>query len=248
MRPTAAASRTGPWSRCRSAKICATRGPRMCSACLNMCPACERTGGQAYGSVYPGPIGAILDPLPREARRRPGGCPARVAVEQLARPSPAAAGVVPRPVAPHRGRLPRRARPVRRLRGGGPDRRRPRWGHRPRRRTGSGRGAVLGAGPAPLRGHARPGRSRDRPGPSWRAGRGATHLGGAIVVGRRAFGLWVRRWRLSRIGNRDHRLAADGHAGRSTDRAAARSGGRSCSTSGRRDSLKCRPGPRWTSG
>ncbi|MCP2260544.1 L-lactate dehydrogenase complex protein LldF [Streptoalloteichus tenebrarius] len=33
-----------------------------CSACLNSCPVYERTGGQAYGSVYPGPIGAILTP------------------------------------------------------------------------------------------------------------------------------------------------------------------------------------------
>ena len=33
-----------------------------CSACLNICPVYERTGGHAYGSVYPGPIGAILAP------------------------------------------------------------------------------------------------------------------------------------------------------------------------------------------
>jgi L-lactate dehydrogenase complex protein LldF len=33
-----------------------------CSACLNVCPVYSRTGGQAYGSVYPGPIGAILSP------------------------------------------------------------------------------------------------------------------------------------------------------------------------------------------
>jgi L-lactate dehydrogenase complex protein LldF len=33
-----------------------------CSACLNVCPVYERTGGAAYGSVYPGPIGAILTP------------------------------------------------------------------------------------------------------------------------------------------------------------------------------------------
>ena len=32
-----------------------------CSACLNICPVYARTGGHAYGSVYPGPIGAILD-------------------------------------------------------------------------------------------------------------------------------------------------------------------------------------------
>jgi L-lactate dehydrogenase complex protein LldF len=34
-----------------------------CSACLNACPVYERVGGHAYGSVYPGPIGAILNPL-----------------------------------------------------------------------------------------------------------------------------------------------------------------------------------------
>lgn len=33
-----------------------------CSACLNICPVYERTGGHAYHSVYPGPIGAILTP------------------------------------------------------------------------------------------------------------------------------------------------------------------------------------------
>jgi L-lactate dehydrogenase complex protein LldF len=33
-----------------------------CSACLNVCPVYERTGGHAYGSVYAGPIGAILTP------------------------------------------------------------------------------------------------------------------------------------------------------------------------------------------
>ena len=33
-----------------------------CSACLNVCPVYEHTGGHAYGSVYPGPIGAILSP------------------------------------------------------------------------------------------------------------------------------------------------------------------------------------------
>jgi L-lactate dehydrogenase complex protein LldF len=36
-----------------------------CSACINVCPVYERTGGHAYGSVYPGPIGAILTPMLR---------------------------------------------------------------------------------------------------------------------------------------------------------------------------------------
>ncbi|WP_019634201.1 lactate utilization protein B [Actinomadura atramentaria] len=33
-----------------------------CSACLNVCPVYQRAGGHAYGSPYPGPIGAILSP------------------------------------------------------------------------------------------------------------------------------------------------------------------------------------------
>ena len=39
-----------------------------CSACLNVCPVYERTGGHAYDSVYPGPIGAILTPLLSDVR------------------------------------------------------------------------------------------------------------------------------------------------------------------------------------
>jgi L-lactate dehydrogenase complex protein LldF len=40
-----------------------------CSACLNVCPVYERVGGHAYGSVYPGPIGAILNPQLRQVER-----------------------------------------------------------------------------------------------------------------------------------------------------------------------------------
>jgi L-lactate dehydrogenase complex protein LldF len=40
-----------------------------CSACLNVCPVYERTGGHAYESVYPGPIGAILTPQLTGERR-----------------------------------------------------------------------------------------------------------------------------------------------------------------------------------
>jgi L-lactate dehydrogenase complex protein LldF len=39
-----------------------------CSACLNVCPVYSRTGGHAYESVYPGPIGAILTPQLHELR------------------------------------------------------------------------------------------------------------------------------------------------------------------------------------
>ncbi len=33
-----------------------------CGACLNTCPVYKQTGGHAYGWVYSGPIGAVLDP------------------------------------------------------------------------------------------------------------------------------------------------------------------------------------------
>jgi L-lactate dehydrogenase complex protein LldF len=46
-----------------------------CSACLNVCPVYQRVGGHAYGSPYPGPIGAILSPQLRGAA---GGRPAPV--------------------------------------------------------------------------------------------------------------------------------------------------------------------------
>ncbi len=45
-----------------------------CSACMNVCPVYERTGGHSYNSVYPGPIGAIITPQllgPGEAKTLP---------------------------------------------------------------------------------------------------------------------------------------------------------------------------------
>jgi L-lactate dehydrogenase complex protein LldF len=33
-----------------------------CAACMNHCPVYTRLGGHAYGTVYPGPIGSILEP------------------------------------------------------------------------------------------------------------------------------------------------------------------------------------------
>ena len=33
-----------------------------CGACMNHCPVYQRIGGHGYGTVYPGPIGAILEP------------------------------------------------------------------------------------------------------------------------------------------------------------------------------------------
>ena len=59
-----------------------------CGACLYACPVYQQIGGHAYGSVYSGPVGAVLTPallgldaLPRPAagqqpvRRLPGGVP-----------------------------------------------------------------------------------------------------------------------------------------------------------------------------
>jgi L-lactate dehydrogenase complex protein LldF len=65
-----------------------------CSACMNVCPVYERTGGHAYGSVYPGPIGAILTPqLTGEASSLPyasslcgacfDACPVRIDIPSM---------------------------------------------------------------------------------------------------------------------------------------------------------------------
>jgi L-lactate dehydrogenase complex protein LldF len=40
-----------------------------CGACLNVCPVYRHIGGHAYGSVYSGPIGAVLTPLLQPTRR-----------------------------------------------------------------------------------------------------------------------------------------------------------------------------------
>jgi L-lactate dehydrogenase complex protein LldF len=47
-----------------------------CGSCLNACPVYAKVGGQAYGSVYSGPIGAVLTPLltgmrPGQGRKLP---------------------------------------------------------------------------------------------------------------------------------------------------------------------------------
>ncbi len=34
-----------------------------CAACINVCPVYRQIGGHSYGSIYPGPIGAVLTPL-----------------------------------------------------------------------------------------------------------------------------------------------------------------------------------------
>jgi L-lactate dehydrogenase complex protein LldF len=48
-----------------------------CGACLNSCPVYQTIGGHAYGSVYSGPIGALLSSLllpPEDTRDLPFGC------------------------------------------------------------------------------------------------------------------------------------------------------------------------------
>ena len=69
-----------------------------CSACLNHCPVYTAIGGHAYGSVYSGPMGAVLTPalasLPR-ARHLPNAstfcgrcaevCPVRIPLPDLLR-------------------------------------------------------------------------------------------------------------------------------------------------------------------
>lgn len=34
-----------------------------CAACINVCPVYRHVGGHSYGSIYPGPVGAVLTPL-----------------------------------------------------------------------------------------------------------------------------------------------------------------------------------------
>lgn len=41
-----------------------------CGACLNVCPVYRHVGGHAYGSVYSGPIGAVLTPLLKRDEQR----------------------------------------------------------------------------------------------------------------------------------------------------------------------------------
>jgi hypothetical protein len=66
----------------------------------------ERTGGHAYGSPYPGPIGAIITPLLRGVGQPQAGGAARV--------DPAAAAAAQR-VDPHPGRAGAAARVIPRL-------------------------------------------------------------------------------------------------------------------------------------
>ena len=67
-----------------------------CGACMNHCPVYTRIGGHGYGTVYPGPIGAILEPqlqgLDRQGELAQAStlcgacaevCPVRIPIPQL---------------------------------------------------------------------------------------------------------------------------------------------------------------------
>jgi L-lactate dehydrogenase complex protein LldF len=43
-----------------------------CAACLNVCPVYRNVGGHTYGSVYSGPIGAVLTPLLQQDMKEAG--------------------------------------------------------------------------------------------------------------------------------------------------------------------------------
>jgi len=43
-----------------------------CGACLNVCPVYRQVGGHSYGSVYSGPIGAVLTPLLQQGQKEAG--------------------------------------------------------------------------------------------------------------------------------------------------------------------------------
>ena len=43
-----------------------------CGACLNVCPVYRQVGGHSYGSVYPGPIGAVITPLLQQDKKQWG--------------------------------------------------------------------------------------------------------------------------------------------------------------------------------
>ena len=76
-----------------------------CGCCLNACPVYGKVGGHAYGSAYPGPVGAVLTPSLaglEETRHLPNAsslcgrceevCPMRIPDPGDAAPSPRAGG------------------------------------------------------------------------------------------------------------------------------------------------------------
>ena len=128
-----------------------------CGACQTVCPVYSKVGGHAYGSVYGGPIGAVLTPLltDMQARRGPQAAVPLVALRRLHRHVP--------------GRHPA-ARPARaRSRARQPRRRSPRAASAPPGAPGRAPGRARGS-TAPRRAPERtPARSRAPSGPA-RAG------------------------------------------------------------------------------
>ena len=89
-----------------------------CGSCLTVCPVYSKVGGHAYGSVYGGPIGAVLTPLLTDMQPGPGPQAAvpLVALRRLHRrlpgrhPAARPARARPRAGQPRRRRRARRAR------------------------------------------------------------------------------------------------------------------------------------------
>ena len=96
-----------------------------CGACLNVCPVYQEIGGHAYGSVYPGPVGAVYTPgafglgpwadLPQASSLCGAckeACPVRIDIPQdaarAARHAPQEGGHTPRWVGDGLTRLPLR--------------------------------------------------------------------------------------------------------------------------------------------
>ena len=129
-----------------------------CSACLNFCPVYERVGGHAYGSVYPGPIGAILNPLLKGVGGRAGRLAALrlLAVRRLLRGLP---GAHRHPVGARRPARPGGRRPPWRVpsgRGGRDEGAAAAFALRPAARRSAERFARLGTGVAARAFRARP--------------------------------------------------------------------------------------------
>ncbi|MCC6670204.1 MAG: iron-sulfur cluster-binding protein [Planctomycetes bacterium] len=83
-----------------------------CGACLNVCPVYRQIGGHAYGAVYPGPIGAVLNPLLEPDR------PARTELAQASSLCGACSEACPVAIPLHDMLVALRARDVRHGRGG----------------------------------------------------------------------------------------------------------------------------------
>ena len=92
-----------------------------CSACLNVCPVYERTGGHAYGSVYPGPDRRDPHAAAAGPRERADAAVGQLAVRRLLRGLPGQDRHPLDPRAPARARRARGRRAGARARGDGGD-------------------------------------------------------------------------------------------------------------------------------